>query len=153
MGKPAKTAMPERPARAAHESARFDGDSARRILGRAAAEQQRRQNALAGSYSLDELREMAAEAGISADALRAAIKAERGGAANDLPPRRKPWHEVLAVFGGSAPLRRTILAGTGGCAFLWVLLAFPAFASAVFWVSLMLLVALSVLIVLGAAPM
>ena len=94
---------------------------------------------------------MAAEAGISSAALDAALEAERGASAP--PRRRKPWREALAGIGRSARWRRTILAVAGGGAFVWALLAFPAFASAVFWVSLMLLVALSVLIVLGAAPM
>ena len=51
----------------------FDGDSVRGILERAAAEQYRRDRARADAYSHEELEEMAAEAGISREALRAAI--------------------------------------------------------------------------------
>ncbi|HEX2139823.1 MAG TPA: hypothetical protein VHG33_08940 [Woeseiaceae bacterium] len=150
------------PAGAAAVNGRFDGESARRILQRAAAEQQRLSNEMAESYSFEELEEIAAEAGISPEALRAAVEAHRsrsGGRAAGTPPvdderpgtlsaavtRPMPRHWSRAVKTG-------VLATAGGLGFVGLLLAFPAVAETVFWALLLLLVLVTVLILLGAAP-
>ncbi len=51
---------------------RFDEEAAQRILRRAAEEQARRENEEVSSFTLEELEEIATEAGISPEAVRAA---------------------------------------------------------------------------------
>lgn len=141
---------------------RFDGESARRILQRAAAEQQRLSNELADSYSLEELEEIGAEAGISPEALRAAVEAHEGDPATaaaiaplapDARPRpRLPAVRKLMSGNWSTPLKGGALAAAGSIGFVALLLAFPAIAQMVLWALLALLIVLSVLIVLGAVP-
>ena len=140
---------------------RFDGETVRRILQRAAVEQHRLNNELADSYSLEELEEMAAEARISPEALRNAIEARepppsaaaRTAAAQALRPRR--WFMALerSMPGRSPAIRRAVLAGTGSIAVVGALLAFPAIAEALLWGTLLALIVLSVLILLGASPL
>jgi hypothetical protein len=139
---------------------RFDGESARRILQRAAAEQQRLSNELADSYSFEELEEMAAEAGISAEALRAAVEAHRhksATAASGMPfpederPRRRR-SAAKTLMPRSWSVKGAVLATAGGIGFVGLLLAFPAFAEIVFLVLLSFLILLAVLILLGASP-
>lgn len=158
--------MPEQPGREqagpVPDADRFDGESARRILQRAAAEQQRLIRELDDSYSREELEEIAAEAGISPEALKAAVETEKSGsgaaaAGKSHAPARQARRRRTEVR-GFMPRRwfRTrkgiVLTTAGGAAFLGSLLVFPAFAEAVFWVLLLLLIALAVLIVLGASP-
>lgn len=140
---------------------RFDGERARRILQHAAAEQQRLNNELGDSYSFEELEEMAAEAGISSEALRAAIEADgrrsetvagRPLAPYERPRRRRPSAFGRLKPGNWSPAVKVVVLTAAAIGFAGSLLAFPAFAEAVFWVLLLLLIALSVLIVLGAAP-
>lgn len=110
---------------------RFDAEEARRILERAVAEQTRRDRELAGSYSLEELEEMAAEAGISPEALRAAIKGRprrRAGL-----PRRNPKRSL--PFGSG-----TVIAGLSGIVLVAMLLAFPEMAYALIFALLLLLI-------------
>lgn len=158
--------MPEQsgrgPAGSTHDADRFDGESTRRILQRAAAEQQRLKKELEDSYSLEELEQMAAEAGISPEALKSAVETEKSGsgtAAAGKPhapsgrPQRRPT-EVRGLMPGHwfRTTKGMVLTTAGGVAFLGSLLAFPAFAEAVLWVLLLLLIALAVLIALGASP-
>lgn len=158
--------MPERPGRdlpgLAPGEDRFDGESARRILQRAAAEQQRLSNELADSYSFEELVEMAAEAGISPEALRAAIEADRrkpGTAASGTPfpqdgrPRRRfSAANTLMPGNWSTAVKGAVLTTAGGIGFVGLLLAFPAFAEIVFLSLLAFLILLAVLVLLGASP-
>lgn len=140
---------------------RFDGQSGRQILEHAAAMQQRLDNELADSYSLEELEEMAAEAGISAEALRAAIKvyeSDPGLAAGTacVPNKRARSRRLAAqrLMPGnwSRTVKGALLASAGIVGFGGVLLAFPAVAEAVFWALLLFLILLTVLVVLGASP-
>lgn len=158
--------MPEQSGRgqagAVRHTDRFDGESARRILQRAAAEQQRLVRDLDDSYSVEELEEIAAEAGISPDALEAAVETEKRGRRTPLfgtapAPAGQPRHrrsEVRGFLPGRWFRTRTaiVLTTVGAAAFLASLLVFPAFAEAVFRVFLLLLIAVAVLILLGASP-
>jgi hypothetical protein len=149
------------PAGAAAGSNRFDGETARRILQRAAAEQQRLSNELSESYSFEELEEIAAEAGISPEALRAAIEAHGGRASSAAAGTRRLTAERRELWTGRKRLapghwtkaaKAGVLATAGGVVFLGLLLAFPAIAEMVAWALLLLLVFVTVLILLGAAP-
>ncbi len=124
---------------ATEQKKRFDADSARRILGRAVAEQHRLDNELADSYSLEELEEMAAEAGISREALRVTIESPRGSLATLL--RWMPDNWSLAAKG-------IVLMSAAAIVIFGVLLAFPAVAQLLFWA----MIVLAVLILLGASP-
>lgn len=133
---------------------RFDRESVRRILESAAAEQYRLDNELAGTYSFEELEEMAAEAGISREALRLAIEKRH----------RRPEVSVIGVAehprGGTAFARKawlgswspaakgTVLAGAVGVALVGAVLTFPVVAHVMFWATIVLLV----LLLLGASP-
>jgi hypothetical protein len=55
---------------------RFDSDAAQRILRRAAEEEARRDTDAADSYTLEQLQEIATEAGISPEAVAAAARAQ-----------------------------------------------------------------------------
>lgn len=141
---------------------RFDGESARRILQRAAAEQQRLSNELADSYSFEELEEIAVEAGISSEALRAAVEGY-GNESRSAPAgttlrrdkriRHRSW-AVMSLMPGnwSTAVKSVVLITAGGIGFAGLLLAFPAVAEAILWALLLLLILLAVLVVLGASP-
>lgn len=140
---------------------RFDGESARQILQRAAAEQQRLNKELADSYSFGELEEMAAEAGISSEALRAAVEAQGSrpdiAAEGPLAPGERPLRRLSPPKGlmpGNWPrtVKRVVLTTAGGIGFVGFLLAFPAIAEMVFWALLLFLIILTILIALGASP-
>ena len=140
----------------AYTANRFDGERVRHILERAAAEQHRLNQALAETYSLAELQEMAAEAGIAPEALRAAIeqvppdpaaaarRTAAGAVGRAVARRAAPW--VPGRW--SANARAAVVAGAAGLAALGVLLAFPAAAQVLLWVTILLLV----LMALGAFP-
>ncbi len=131
---------------AASGGTRFDGDSARWILERAAAAEQRRKNALYGSYGLEELEQMAAEAGISAEALHAAVAAhaERArGAGNRRRTAARPRAHSRSGL---------VLAAAGGIGCLALLVAVPAFGQAVLWALVAFLAVVALLAALGAAP-
>ena len=124
---------------ATEQKKRFDADSARRILGRAVAEQHRLDNELADTYSLEEMEEMATEAGISREALRAAIESPPG------------WLAVLQRWmpeNWSPTVKGIVLTSVAGIAFVGVLLAFPVVAQVLLWAMIVLLV----LMLLGASP-
>jgi len=118
---------------------RFAADAAREILGRAAAEQHRLESDQASSYSLEELEEMAAEAGISRDALRIAIAK----CAYRPPPARGRWYERIGFSG-----KGLLLTAAGGIGLVGLMLAFPVLAWAFFWLT----VAVGILILLGISP-
>lgn len=140
---------------------RFDGETARWILERAALEQQRLTNELAGSYTFEELEEIAAEAGISVEALRAAASAH---ARRSRPSRQSPFpatsrladdgppHRRTADRRWSAPVKGIVLTTAGVIAFAGFMLAFPALAHTVLWALLAFLVLVAVLAALGATP-
>lgn len=124
---------------ATEQKQRFDADSGRRILERAAAEQYRLDKELAEAYSLEELEEMATEAGISREALRAAIES---------PPS---WLAVLQRWmpeTWSPTAKGIVLMSLAGIALLGVMLAFPVVAYVLFWTTVVLLL----LVLLGASP-
>lgn len=140
---------------------RFDGQTVRHILERAAQEQHRLDNELADSYSLEDLEEMAAEAGISLPALHAAIGAHQGStgsaARSEITPRVRPRDRLAALESwipgfGSVTARRVVLTSMGGVAVVGLLLAFPAVAEVLIWGVLLSLIVLSVLVLLGASP-
>ena len=138
--------MLERPeqglVRTADGKNRFDGETVRRILGRAAAEQHRLDHELADAYSLEELEEMAAEAGISRQALRVAIES---------PPESPATSQRWMPRSWSPAVKGIVLASVAGIA-LFSVLAFPAVAQVLLWVTILSLLLLSVLIALGASP-
>ena len=133
---------------------RFDKEDARRILERAAAEQLRLDNELADTCSLEELEDMAAEAGISREALRVAM--ERPGRSPDKAESQKGVDEpprgglaLLCTPGQwSSAARATVVTGAVGLVLFGALFAFPALAPVLLW----LIVLLLVLILLGAFP-
>ena len=130
---------------------RLDGESVRRILERAAAEQHRLDIELADTYSLEELEEMAAEVGISPDALRVAMESPRGDPGStsprtpvDVDQRSRDWLALLRRPGNCPPaVKATVVTSAVGIVLLGGLLAFPQL---LFWVTIVLLV----LILLGA---
>ncbi len=150
--------MLERPERglggAADGKNRFDGESVRRILQRAVAEQHCLDNELADTYSLEELEEMAAEAGISREALRIAIESPARyphAATIGLGERPRGWLAFLQrqmPENWSPAAKGIVLMSAAGIALFGVLLAFPVVAQVLFWATIVLLV----LILLGASP-
>ena len=118
---------------------RFDAKRVRRILERAAAEQYRLDRELADTYTLEELEDMAAEAGISAKALHAAI---------DEPPRRTELFQPRTHRIRFPDARGLFLIGAAGVALLGVLLAFPVVAQVLFWTT----IAFLVLVLLVGSP-
>lgn len=118
----------------------FDLDTVRRILERAAVEQYRLDAAREDSYSREDLEEMAAEAGISREALDRAL--QRPPPAQPRMSRagvRRAWSRRLVWIG---------LAGLSALAFIAIMLAFPAVAEILFWT----VIVLTVLVLLGAVP-
>ena len=124
---------------ASKQSNCFDADSVRRILERAAAEQYRLDTELADAYSLEELEEMAAEAGISREAVRAAIRGRSGRVAAPRKWIREKWATNASLI---------LLAGALGIALVGVMIAFPMVA----YVLVGSLIVLGVLVLLGASP-
>jgi hypothetical protein len=116
---------------------RFDGETVRRILQRAAEAQHHLDNALADACTLPELEEMAAEARISPAALHAAIAAERDHGADT---------------GTGARARRAALMSIGFVVLSGVLIALAMIAPVVFWGATLSLVALSMLVLLESLP-
>ena len=118
---------------------RFDADSGRRILEQAVAEQYRRRKELDDSYSLEELEEMATEAGISQEALRSVLKRRSAG-----PGKRQGWAPENWLRAKWTP----VVAGMAVVALLGLMLAFPTFA----YFMLGIAIAVGVLILLGVSP-
>jgi hypothetical protein len=143
-------------------TSRFDGESARSILERAAAEQERRKLELAGSYTFEELQEMAAEAGISREALAAAIAAHErsrrphAGNGPTFVPRERRWRGLLDVLvpgPWSGTVKGIVLGAAGAIAVVAFALAFPAAAEATMWALLAFLALVALLVALGASPL
>lgn len=142
--------------------ARFDGETARAILERAAAEQQRRNSELAGSYTLDELHEMAAEAGISSEALRAAIEAHTKSrqtahqgpsfVSRKRPRRGRSVLDRLVPGPWPRAAKGTVLTIAGGIGVVGLALAFPAVGQMALWALVAFLLLVTLLIALGASP-
>ncbi len=124
---------------ATEQKKRFDADSARRILGRAVAEQHRLDNEQADTYSLEELEEMAAEARISREALRVAIESPRGSLATLQRWMPDNW---------SPAAKGIVLMSIAGLVLFGVVLAFPTVAQVLLWA----MIVLAVLMLLGASP-
>lgn len=106
---------------------RFDRESIRCILDRAAVEQHHLDRELLATYSLEELEEIAAEAGITRDALHAAIEKSRRRPASIRRRTRRSW------FSGA---RGMIMLGAAGLVLLALLLAFPIIAQVLFWTAI-----------------
>lgn len=155
--------MPERSERglggSTEREPRFDGESVRKILQRAAVEQHRLSNELADTYSLEELEEMAAEARISREALGAAVEAHHHGAAAR-PAAARGAHPQgwLARLRSRMPgtwspaARRIALTSAGVVVLVSVLVTVPAAAQVLLWTTLMSLIVLSVLVLVGVSP-
>ncbi|HEX6997664.1 MAG TPA: hypothetical protein VF322_05940 [Gammaproteobacteria bacterium] len=124
---------------------RFDGASVRRILERAAREQHRLDRARRDSYSLAELEHMAAQARISPEALRAALRAEAAHARTAPAARRAAGRRIPDL--GSPGVQVALFAGTG-LALFGLMLAFPVVAYTFLWASAVV----SLLLLLGASP-
>ena len=118
---------------------RFDGKNVRRILERAAVEQHRLESEFNDSYTLDELEEMAAEAGISRDALHAAI--------DERPTLLSPlWRRMPRRW--SLLTRQLVFWSVTGVVLLGVMMAFPFVAKVLFWMTVIVLVMMA----LGISP-
>ena len=117
---------------------RFDAASGRRILERAVAEQHRLQQERDDSYSLEEIEEMAAEAGISREALQSALQRRSA-------DRARGWSSARWLKNKWTPL----LAGLATVTLFGLMLAFPAVAYFMLGVA----IAAAVLILLGASPL
>ena len=146
------------PGGAMHHISRFDSESVRRILQRAAEEQHRLDKELADNYSLEELEEMAAEVRISPEALRAAIEAHRrdAGARTGAPgaPQRRPsgWLEGRMPETWSPTFKHAVLASVSVLALSGLLLSLWIVAPTLFWATSLSLILLSLLVLLGASP-
>jgi len=145
----------ESSARAPHGPAggntRFDGESVRRILQRAAVEQHRLDTELTDTYSRAELEEMAAEARISQAALRAALAADADGHSREsggrVQDRMAPGYARL-LGRWSPSLTRAALAAAACVTVVALLSLFPVAAAVLFWTTVIAFV----LILLGASP-
>lgn len=152
--------LPERSFDATRPQDRFDRERVRRILQRAVAEQHRRESELADSYSLAELEEIAAEAKISPQALRAAIEADRrdagrARAADAADDRPQDWITALEhrlPTRWSPAVKQMALAGGGVVALTGLLLSLSVFAPTAFWVTSLSLIVLSLAVMAGASP-
>lgn len=160
--------MPEQPARApagaAHHQERFDSATLRRILQRAATEQHRMDHELTDSYSFEELEEMAAAVQISPEALRAAVEADRreqrkstagAGIRDAADARQSDWLARLErrLPGGWSPaVKQMVLAGAGVGALSGLLLSLSVLAPTAFWIASLSLIALCLLVLIGASP-
>ena len=118
---------------------RFDGQTVRRILERAAVQQHRLDSEFNESYTLAELEEMAAEAGISYRALLAAIE-ER--------PSRFSWLWRRFPRSWSPLTRQLVFWSVTIVVLLGVMLAFPIVAKVLFWATVVVLVMMA----LGISP-
>lgn len=116
---------------------KFDAEAVRWILGKAAAEQARQDTAHSTTYSLEELEEMATEAGISRDALRVAISRN----ARRAPARRRVSNSFFKRPG-------FVYGALGSVALIGLMMAFPMLAYAFFWLT----VVFGLLLLLGATP-
>ena len=117
----------------------FGPNRTRAILARAAREQHRRNRERAESYSLEELEEMAAEAGISREALQSAISGPQ-----QLPRTVRRW----LPRGWSARASTIALISGGAIVLLALMIAFPVIAYTILW----LMILMMVLMLLGASP-
>ena len=124
---------------ASNDDDRFDGRTVRRILERAAVEQHRINTELTDTYTLEELEEMAAEAGISRQAVRAAIE--------ERPSRLSPILRRLPAS-WSPTRKRVVLMAAAGVVLLGIMLAFPFVAKVLFWATIVVLVMMA----LGVSP-
>ncbi len=118
---------------------RFDLDTVRGILERAAVEQYRLDSVRQDTYTREELEEMAAEAGISREALARTLRDEDG---------RSPGRRGRLRTGRSRKLLGVAVAIAGAIGLVGAMIAFPPLANFLFWT----IIAFLVLILLGAAP-
>lgn len=119
---------------------RFDADTVRRILGRAAAEQHRIDVEKREGYTREELEEMADEAGISREALIAAIGE---------PGARQAWWRRWFPAHWSSARSGLVVAALLTVLLVAVMIAFPVVAWAVLWAAIVF----GILVLLGATPL
>lgn len=119
---------------------RFDADTVRRILGRAAVEQHRLEVAKHDGYTREELEEMADEAGISREALDAAIGE---------PAARQSWWRRWFPSHWSAARSGLVIGTVLTVLLVAVMIAFPVVAWAVLWAAIVF----GILVLLGATPL
>jgi hypothetical protein len=129
---------------AAFNAQRFDGERVRRILQRAVEEQHGIDRQVAETYTLEELEEMAEEAGISSVALHAAIDAERRDSGFNMAPAREAYRAPEAWGVVTAALVAVALAA--------VLLVLWVAAPTAFWVTALSLILLSLLVLIVGSP-
>jgi hypothetical protein len=134
---------------------RFDEEAARRILRRAAEDQARREDEADHSYTLEQLQEIATEAGISPEAVRAAAleheaslstTAESGVAEGDGAGGWVTRLERLMPASWSPRLRHAVLVAAG-LGLFGLLTAVVGVAPLAFALSIVILVVLVLLLV------
>jgi DNA-binding transcriptional ArsR family regulator len=137
---------------------RFDAETARRILHRAAEEQARMDTERLDSYSLEELEEIATEIGVSPEAVRAALRADQepSAPARGLPglvPEERPrgwlaWLESQLPASWSRRRKRVVLIGVGLGVFV-LLLSIPGFGPVILWATVLSLLVIILLLLVG----
>jgi hypothetical protein len=140
---------------------RFDKEAAEQILRRAADEQARHDIEEGDSYSLEQLQEIATEAGISPDAVRAAALAHQATPAHPAAERPRTatdtdsgWLAALArrLPGSWSPrLRRGIIVAAG-IALIGVLVAVAGVGPVAIALALAVLVLILLFALLGLGP-
>lgn len=139
---------------------RFDTRTAEQILRRAADEQARRDVEDVDSYSLEQLEEIATEAGISPEAVRAAAlahEAARQSGAEQSPAGAEPATGWLAALERQLPaswsprVRRGALLAAG-VALIGLLVTFAGVGPVVIAVSVAILVLILLFALLGLGP-
>lgn len=119
---------------------RYDADTVRRILGRAAVEQHRLDVEKRDGYTREELEEMADEAGISREALDAALRQ---------PSARASWWRRWFPSHWSAARSGLVVGAVLTVLLVAVMIAFPVVAWAVLWAAIVF----GILVLLGATPL
>jgi Flp pilus assembly protein TadB len=131
---------------------RFDEAAAQRILRRAAEEQTRRESHDTASFSLEQLEEIATEAGISPEAVRAAAREHETSVA--LAEGDRGWLAGLKArmpAAWSSRFKNAILA-TAGLALFALVVAVVGVGPVVFTLSAAILILVLLLILLGLGP-
>ncbi len=128
---------------------RFDAEAVRRILHRAAEVDQRLESQRGASYSLEEVEEIATEVGISREAVRAAVQADRDETAPGKTRRGVlAWLEERLPQSWSRNSKHTALTVLGLGLFLLVV-SLPGVGPIVLWATILTLLILMLLVLFG----